>query len=183
MPLTNGQTAAGMAPQPATNLTLARTTLTASSDEMPRAAWRVYSNIVRQTAQELRDMIGSQQEPREGMSGPVREEGTVLRRDFDAAVRVIDSFEALEDILEDYERVVRTLYERGHDYMGNRIRLGLRMYNEGDEHEPEYEGEAQLARADKGYRWMESSKSFLGRLAKDLEELKEQRPDVVMAKI
>lgn len=117
------------------------------------------------------------------MSGPVREEGTVLRRDFDAAVRVIDSFEALEDILEDYERVVRTLYERGHDYMGNRIRLGLRMYNEGDEHEPEYEGEAQLARADKGYRWMESSKSFLGRLAKDLEELKEQRPDVVMAKI
>lgn len=86
------------------------------------------------------------------MGGPVREEGTVLRYDFDAAVRVIDSFEALEDILEDYERVVRTLYERGHDYMGNRIRLGLRMYNEGDEHEPEYEGEAQLAKAKKGYR-------------------------------
>ena len=128
-------------------------------------------------------MGGGQQEPREGISEPVREEGTVLRRDFDAALRVIDLFEALEDIFEDYERVVRTLYERGVDHTANRIRVGLRMYHEDDEREPEYEGEARLAEADKSYRSMERSRVFLRALVEDLKELKEQRPDVVMAKI
>ncbi len=117
------------------------------------------------------------------MGRPVREEGTVLRRDFEAAVRAIDLFEALEDIFEDYERVVRTLYERGVDYMSNRIRVGLCMYNEDDDREPEYEGQAQLKEADKGWRSMRRSTAFLRALVKDLKDLKERRPDVVMAKI
>ena len=88
---------------------------------MPRTAWRGYYNIVRRTAQELRDSIGGRQELREGMGGRLTEEGMVLKRDFDAALRVIDLFEALEDIFEAYERVVRILYRRAIDYMADRV--------------------------------------------------------------
>ena len=40
------------------------------------------------------------------MCGQLTEEGMVLKRDFDAALRVIDLFEALKDIFEVYERIV-----------------------------------------------------------------------------
>ena len=67
---------------------------------MPRAAWRAYYNTVRRTAQELR----------ESMAGRLTEEGMVIKRDFDATLRVIDLVGALEDIFEEYERIVRVLY-------------------------------------------------------------------------
>ena len=57
MPSTNDPAATGIASQRATQLTLARTTLTTSSERMPRAAWRAYYNTVRRTAQELRESI------------------------------------------------------------------------------------------------------------------------------
>ena len=183
MPPTNDPVAAGIAPQPALQLTLARTRITASSEGMPRTAWRGYYNTVRRTAQELRDSIGGRQELREGMGGRLTEEGMVLKRDFDAALRVIDLFEALEDIFEAYERVVRILYRRAIDYMADRVRLGLSLYHEDEQREPEYEGEAQLSEAGKRYKSMKRSEAFLRRLVDDLKELKEQRPDVIIERI
>ena len=111
MPSTNDSAAAGTAPQPATQLTLARTTLTTSSERMPRTAWRTYHNTVRRTAQELRESI----------AGQLTDEGIVIKRDFDATLRAIDLFEALEDILEEYERVVQALYQQAIAYIASRL--------------------------------------------------------------
>ena len=55
------------------------------------------------------------------MAGRLTEEGMVIKRDFDATLRAIDLFEALEDILEEYERVVRALYQRAIAYMASRL--------------------------------------------------------------
>jgi hypothetical protein len=40
------------------------------------------------------------------MGGRLTEEGVVIKRDFDATLRAIDLVGALEDIFEEYERVV-----------------------------------------------------------------------------
>lgn len=97
----------------------------------------------------------------------------MLKRDFDAALRVIDLFEALKDIFEAYKRVVRILYRRAIDYIADRVRLGLSLYYEDEQRKPEYEGEAQLLEVGKRYKSMKRSKAFLRRLVDDLKELKE----------
>jgi hypothetical protein len=96
---------------------------------------------------------------------------------------VIDLFKVLEDIFEVYERVVRILYRRAIDYIADRVRLGLSLYYEDKQREPEYEGEAQLLEAGKRYKSMKRSEAFLRRLVDDLKELKEQRPDVIIERI
>jgi hypothetical protein len=173
MPSTNDPAAADIAPQPTTQLTLARTRITASSEEMPRIAWRAYYNTVRRTARELRESMG----------GRLTEEGVVIKRDFDATLRAIDLVGALEDIFEEYERVVRALYRRAIEYMASCIRVTLGQYHEDEQPEPEHEGQAQFLNTERRWRSMRRSKAFLWRLVKDLMELKEQRPDVIMAKI
>jgi hypothetical protein len=173
MPSTNDPAATGIASQRATQLTLARTTLTTSSERMPRAAWRAYYNTVRRTAQELR----------ESMAGRLTEEGMVIKRDFDATLRVIDLVGALEDIFEEYERVVRALYRRAIEYLASRIRVTLGLYHEDEQPEPQHEGREQFLDTERRWRSMKRSKVFLWRLVEDLKELKEQRPDVIMAKI
>jgi hypothetical protein len=150
MPSTNDPVAIGIAPQPALQLTLARTTLTVSDERMPRTAWRAYHNTVRQTVQELR----------ESMAGRLTEEGMVIKREFEATLRAIDLVEALEDIFEEYERVVRTLYRRAIEYMAGRIRVTLGRYHEDEEREPEHEGQAYFLDADRRWRSMRS-KAFL----------------------
>jgi hypothetical protein len=55
------------------------------------------------------------------MGGRLTEEGVVIKRDFDANLRAIDLVGALEDIFEEYERVVRALYRRAIEYMASRI--------------------------------------------------------------
>jgi hypothetical protein len=55
------------------------------------------------------------------MGGRLTEEGVVIKRDFDANLRAIDLVRALEDIFEEYERVVRALYRRAIEYMASRI--------------------------------------------------------------
>lgn len=107
----------------------------------------------------------------------------VLKRDFDAALRVIDLFKALKDIFEAYERMVRILYYRAIDYIANRVRLGLSLYHEDKQYEPEYKGEVQLLEAGKRYKSMKRSEAFLRRLVDDLKELKEQRLDVIIERI
>lgn len=151
MPPTNDPTAVGIAPQPATQLTLARTTLTTSSERMPRTAWRTYYNTVRQTAQELR----------ESMAGRLTEEGMVIKRDFDATLRAIDLVEALEDIFEEYERVVRALYWRAIEYIAGRIRVTLGQYHEDEQPEPQHEGKEQFLDTEWRWRSMRRSKAFL----------------------
>ena len=173
MPSTNDPAATGIAPQPTTQLTLALTRITASSEEMPRTAWRTYYNTVRRTARELRESMG----------GRLTEEGVVIKRDFDATLRAIDLVGALEDIFEEYERVVRALYRRAIEYMAGRIRVTLGLYHEDEEREPEREEQAYFLDADRRWRSMRRSKAFLWRLIEDLKELKQQRPDVIMAKI
>ena len=54
----------------------------------------------------------------------------VIKRDFDAILRVIDLVRALEDIFEEYERVVRALYRRAIEYLASRIRVTLSLYYE-----------------------------------------------------
>lgn len=105
---------------------------------MPQFAWQTYHNTVRQTAQELRESI----------AGQLTEEGMVIKRDFDATLRAIDLFEALEDIFKEYERVVRALYRRAIAYMASRIQVILGQYHEDEEREPECEGEAYFLDAD-----------------------------------
>ena len=107
----------------------------------------------------------------------------VIKRDFDATLRVIDLVGALEDIFEEYERVVRALYRRAIEYMAGRIRVTLGLYHEDEEREPEHEEQAYFLDADRRWRSMRRSKAFLWRLIEDLKELKQQRLDVIMAKI
>lgn len=130
---------------------------------MPQFAWQTYYNTVRQTAQELRESI----------AGQLTEEGMVIKRDFDATLRAIDLFEALEDIFKEYERVVRALYQRAIAYMAGRIQVILGQYHEDEEREPECEGEAYFLDADRRWRSMRRSKAFLWRLVEDLKELKQ----------
>ena len=90
---------------------------------------------------------------------------------------------ALKDIFEEYERVVRALYRRAIEYLASRIRVTLGLYYEDEQPEPQHEGREQFLDTERRWRSMKRSKAFLWRLVEDLKELKEQRPDVIMAKI
>ena len=68
----------------------------------------------------------------------------VIKRDFDATLRAIDLVKALEDIFEEYERVVRALYQRAIEYIAGRIRVTLGQYHEDEQPEPQCEGKEQF---------------------------------------
>jgi hypothetical protein len=107
----------------------------------------------------------------------------VIKRDFDATLRAIDLVGALEDIFEEYEHVVQALYWQAIEYMASCIRVTLSQYYEDEQPEPEHEGQVQFLNTERRWRSMRRSKAFLWQLVKDLMELKEQRPDIIIAKI
>ena len=165
--------AVGAAPQPATQLTLARTRLTASDERMPETVWRAYRREIRETSRVLEQSMG----------GHLTEEGVEIKDDFDGLRRLINDTSDLEHVIEAHERMAWELYERAIEYLASHTRATRAQYDEGEQAGPRSERRALSRDLRARKRSIETSRDFLGRLVEDVKELREQRRDLLVAEI